>query len=341
MVTAAWQLQPAGTAYQLTRILREVPPPGPGQVKVRVRAVSLNYRDLVNQENQAGRNVAFRIPTSDGAGEIVAVGPDVTGWQVGDRVAGCLFQTWQSGRFDMGHHKQDLGGTLDGMLAEEVLLSADGVVSLPGHLSYEEAATLPCAALTAWYSLTTRGELTAGDTVLVLGTGGVSIFGLQFATALGARVIVTSSSDEKLAKARELGAWQTVNYRTQPDWHKAVWDLTDKRGVDHILEVGGPGTLEKSLGCIAAGGHIALIGVLTGFGPAQTSLFPLVTHNARMNGIYVGSRRDFEGMNAFIAERALKPVIDRVFPFDEAPAAYAWLKSGSHFGKVVIAGAAG
>lgn len=336
MPTAAWQLQPEGAAYQLARVSRDVPAPGPGQVKVRVRAVSLNYRDLVNRDNLAGRNVAGRVPTSDGAGEIIAVGPDVTGWEVGDRVAGCLFQTWLSGRFDMAHHKQDLGGTLDGMLAEEVLLLADGIVSIPGHLSWSEAATLPVAGVTAWYSLTTRGGLQAGDTVLVLGTGGVSIFGLQFATALGARVIVTSSSDAKLERAKALGAWQTINYRAQPDWHKAVWDLTEKRGVDHILEVGGPGTLEKSLGCIAAGGHIALIGVLTGFGPPQTSLFPLVTHNARMNGIYVGSRADFEAMNAFIAERNLRPVIDREFPFEAAPDAYAHLKSGSHFGKVVV-----
>lgn len=336
MPTAAWQLQPEGAAYRLAQVSRDVPVPGPGQVKVRVRAVSLNYRDLVNRDNLAGRNVAGRVPTSDGAGEIVAVGPEVTGWEVGDRIAGCLFQTWHSGRFDMGYHKQDLGGTLDGMLAEEVLLSADGIVSIPGHLSWSEAATLPCAAVTAWYSLTTRGGLQAGETVLVLGTGGVSIFGLQFATAIGAKVIVTSSSDAKLERARALGAWQTVNYRTQADWHKVVWELTGKQGVDHILEVGGPGTLEKSLGCVAAGGHIALIGVLTGFGAPQTSLFPLVTHNARMNGIYVGSRADFEAMNAFIAERSLRPVIDREFPFAAAPEAYAWLKSGSHFGKVVV-----
>lgn len=336
MPTAAWQLQPEDSAYRLTQVSREVPAPAAGQVKVRVRAVSLNYRDLVNRDNLAGRNVAGRVPTSDGAGEIVAVGPDVTDWKVGDRVAGCLFQTWQSGRFDMDCHKQDLGGTLDGMLAEEVLLSAHGIVRVPEHLTWAEAATLPCAAVTAWYSLTTRGGLQAGETVLVLGTGGVSIFGLQFATALGAQVIVTSSSDLKLERARALGAWQTVNYRTQPDWHKVVWELTGKQGVDHILEVGGPGTLEKSLSCVAAGGHIALIGVLTGFGAPQTSLFPLVARNARMNGIYVGSRTEFEAMNAFIAGRALRPVIDCEFPFDAAPEAYAWLKSGSHFGKVVV-----
>lgn len=336
MTTAAWQLLPEDSAYRLTRVTREVPAPAAGQVKVRVRAVSLNYRDLVNRDNLAGRNVAGRVPTSDGAGEVIAVGPDVTEWRIGDRVAGCLFQTWQSGRFDMAYHKQDLGGTLDGMLAEEVLLSAGGVVRVPEHLSWAEAASLPCAAVTAWYSLTTRGGLQAGETVLVLGTGGVSIFGLQFATALGAKVIVTSSSDAKLEQGASIGIWQTVNYRTQPDWHKVVWELTGKQGVDHILEVGGPGTLEKSLGCIAAGGHIALIGVLTGFGAPQTSLFPLVARNARINGIYVGSRTDFEAMSSFIAERSLRPVIDREFPFDAAPEAFAWLKSGSHFGKVVI-----
>lgn len=187
MTTAAWQLLPEDSAYRLTRVTREVPAPAAGQVKVRVRAVSLNYRDLVNRDNLAGRNVAGRVPTSDGAGEVIAVGPDVTEWRIGDRVAGCLFQTWQSGRFDMAYHKQDLGGTLDGMLAEEVLLSAGGVVRVPEHLSWAEAASLPCAAVTAWYSLTTRGGLQAGETVLVLGTGGVSIFGLQFATALGTK----------------------------------------------------------------------------------------------------------------------------------------------------------
>jgi NADPH:quinone reductase-like Zn-dependent oxidoreductase len=214
--------------------------------------------------------------------------------------------------------------------------SQDGVVALPQHLSYEEGACLPCAGLTAWCALTQRGGLQSGDTVLALGTGGVSVFALQFAVAHGARVIVTSSSDEKLARAKAMGAWETVNYKTTPDWDKAVWKLTDKRGADHVVEVGGPGTLDKSLGCVAAGGHIALIGVLTGFGAPAGSIFPLVAKNARMNGIYVGPRDEFEKMNAYLAQKAIKPVIDRVFAFEDAAAAYDYQRSGSHFGKIVI-----
>ncbi len=330
-----WRLTPHEKEYRLQQSTAEIPTPGPGQVLVRIRAVSLNYRDLIQIRNSAGRNVAGRIPASDGAGEIVAVGPDVTTWQPGDRVASCFFQSWTAGRFEMRHHQQDLGGTIDGVLADHVLLSAEGVTRFPNYLSFSEAATLPCAALTAWTALQ-RGGLQAGNTVLVLGTGGVSIFGLQLAKAAGARVIVTSSQDEKLAHARSFGAWETINYRSTPDWEKAVWQLTEKRGVDQILEVGGPGTLEKSLGCVAAGGQIALIGVLTGFGAPSGSLFPLVTKNARMDGIYVGSRDDFHQMNRFLEQHQVKPVIDREFAFDEAPQAYDYLASGNHFGKVVI-----
>lgn len=334
--TRDWRLIPEGDAYRLELISRSIPTPGPDQVVVKVQAVSLNYRDLINLQNQAGRNVAQRIAASDGAGEIVAVGCDVLQWHPGDRVAATFFQSWHDGPFDMRHHQQDLGGTIDGMLAEYVVLSEQGLVRIPDYLSYESAATLPCAGLTAWSALVDRGHLQAGQTVLALGTGGVSIFALQFATALGARVIVTSSSDEKLAKARELGAWQTINYRQQPDWEKAVWQLTRKQGVQHVVEVGGPGTLEKSLASVAAGGSIALIGVLTGFGPPQCSLFPLVAKNASLHGIYVGSRQQFREMNEFLSTHQLLPAIDRVFDFEDAPAAYQHLESGAHFGKVVI-----
>lgn len=333
-----WQLQPEGPAYRLAQTTRPRPTPGPGQVLVRVRAVSLNYRDLINLRKTAGREVGGRIPTSDGAGEIVAVGPDVAAWKPGDRVAGCFFQTWIGGPFELRHHHADLGGTVDGLLAEHALLSADGIVRVPDFLSFREAATLPCAGVTAWAALVDRGNLQAGQTVLALGTGGVSIFALQIATALGAKVIVTSSSDEKLQRARELGAWQTVNYRTTPDWDKEVWKLTGKRGVDHVVEVGGPGTLEKSMQSVAAGGQIALIGVLTGFGPPTASLFPLLARNVRLDGIYVGSREHFEAFNRFLIEKQVHPVIDRVFPFDDAVAAYDHLASGQHFGKVVIDG---
>jgi NADPH:quinone reductase-like Zn-dependent oxidoreductase len=222
------------------------------------------------------------------------------------------------------------------MLAEEVVLSAEGLVRLPEHLDFDEGACLPCAAVTAWQALFRRGGLQAGEQVLALGTGGVSIFALQLAVAAGAEVIVTSSSDEKLARAREMGAAKTVNYRTTPEWGKEVWRLTGKRGVDHVMEVGGPGTLGQSMSCVAPGGQVALIGVLTGFDAPDASLFPLVARNARLDGIYVGSRADFEALNAFLTAHRIKPVIDRVFSFAEAPAAFEHLRSGAHFGKVVI-----
>ena len=332
----AYTFEPAGDAFRLRAGDRPTPDPGPGEVRVRVRAVSLNYRDLIQLRNKAGRKVGGRVPCSDGAGEVTAVGPGVTEWQSGDRVAGCFFQTWEAGRFDPAYHKHDLGGSLDGMLAEEVVLRAGGVVRVPDHLSFAEAACLPCAGLTAWYALAVRGGLRAGDTVLALGTGGVAVFALQLAAALGARVTVTSSSDDKLSRAEALGAAGGVNYRTHPDWDAEVLRLTGGRGVDHVVEVGGPGTLGKSLACVAGGGHVALIGVLSGFGPPADSLFPLMSRNATLSGIYVGGRADFEGMNAFIADKRLTPVIDRVFPFADAPAAFEYLESGSHFGKVVV-----
>ncbi len=332
----AYVFDPAGEGSPVAVAVTPSPEPGRGQERQRVRAASLNYRDLIALRNKAGRKVGGRVPCSDGAGEVTAVGDGVTAWEPGDRVAGCFFQTWEGGRFDMAHHKQDLGGTIDGMLAEEVLLRAGGVARVPDHLSFDEAACLPCAAVTAWYALFARGRLAAGDTVLTLGTGGVSVFALQLAAAAGAKVIVTSSSDEKLRRARELGAWETVNYKTHPDWEKEVWRLTGGRGADHVVEVGGPDTLGKSLASAAAGGHVALIGVLTGFGPPADSLFPLVARNATLSGIYVGPRDEFEAMNRFLVEKQLRPVIDRVFLFEEAAAAFEHLESGSHFGKIVI-----
>ena len=310
--------------------------PGDGQVVVKVHATSLNYRDLIALKNLAGRAVSGVVPLSDGAGEVAAVGAGVSRWKVGDRVAGCFFQGWKTGRFDLAYHKTDLGGSVDGMLAEQVVLGEDGLVRIPDFLSFEEAACLPCAGLTAWYAMTTRGGFQPGDSLLALGTGGVSVFALQFAVALGGTVIITSSSDAKLERAKELGASHTINYRSTPDWSKEVFRLTGKRGVDHVIEVGGPGTLDQSMNSVAGGGHIALIGVLTGFGAPQASLFPLVARNVRLNGIYVGPRDVFETMNAFITEKSIRPVIDRVFAFGDAAEAFAHLESGSHFGKVVI-----
>lgn len=332
----AYVYERSGEAYSLALRENAKRTPGPGEVTVRVRAASLNYRDLVALRNKAGRDVQSRVPLSDGAGEAIAVGEGVTHVRPGDRVAGCFFQTWESGPFDMSAHKNDLGGTLDGMLTEEATLRAEGVVKIPPSYSFEEAACLPCAAVTAWQSLVDRAELEAGQTVLILGTGGVSIFALQFAAALGARPILTSSSDEKLARAKKLGAAETINYRKTPDWEKEVWRLTGGRGADVVVEVGGPGTLGKSLASVAPGGTIALIGVLTGFGPPDTTLFPLMAKNANLCGIYVGSRSHFEAMNAFLERKSLRPVIDRVFPFAEAAKAFEYLESCEHFGKVVV-----
>ncbi len=332
-----WQITEHGSTEHLR--LADVPTPEPAanEVLVRIRAVSLNYRDLTTLDAQRPGNLPPPlIPCSDGAGEVVGIGAGVTRFRIGDRVAGIFFRDWIDGRFELRHHKAALGGSVHGVLREFVALPEHALVSLPAHFSFEEGATLPCAAVTAWQALFTRGGLRAGNTVLVLGTGGVSVFALQLATAAGARVIVTSSSDEKLERARSLGAWATVNYKTTPDWDAEVWRITDKRGVDHVVEVGGPGTLGKSMNSVSAGGQIALIGVLTGFGAPDASLFPIVARNVRLDGIYVGSRADFEALKAFLTGHQIRPVIDRVFPFAEAREAFAHMRSAAHFGKIVI-----
>jgi NADPH:quinone reductase-like Zn-dependent oxidoreductase len=328
-----YEIQKHDGASALVLTERAEPRPGPYQVVVQVRAVSLNYRDLAILGNPA--QTTPRIPLSDGAGEVIAVGESVSRVRVGDRVAGTFFQNWLAGNVFAEVHDAALGGSIDGMLSEQVLLSEQGVVLIPEYLSYEEAATLPCAAVTVWNLLVEQGGLRAGDTVLLLGTGGVSIFGLQFAKQQGARVIITSSSDEKLEKARSLGADETINYRTIPDWDQEVWRLTEKRGVDHVVEVGGAETLEKSLRSVRHGGTVGLIGVLTGF---ETGINPvsILQKSIRLQGIYVGSRAMFENMNRALAQSKMRPIIDRVFAFRDAPLAYEHLKSGAHFGKVVL-----
>lgn len=337
MIAKAWQLQRYGSPDDLALVEQTVPDPGDGEVLVRVRAVSLNYRDLINiQAARPGNLAPPVVPCSDGAGEIVAVGAGVERWKQGDRVAGIFFQEWYEGPFQMAYHKGALGGSLPGVLTEYVVLPESSVVALPEHLSFAQAACLPCAGVTAWQALIRRGGLQAGETVLALGTGGVSVLALQLAVAAGAQVIITSSSDEKLARAKAMGAMATVNYRTTPDWDKEVWRLTGKRGVDHVVEVGGPGTLGRSMSAVACGGQIALIGVLTGFGAPDASLFPLVARNVRLDGIYVGSRADFEGLNEFVSQHRLEPVIDRIYPFEEASAAFRHMQSATHFGKIVI-----
>ncbi|MEX2580508.1 MAG: NAD(P)-dependent alcohol dehydrogenase [Verrucomicrobiales bacterium] len=332
-------LKPAeGGPRELGLVDAADPCPGAGEVLVRVEACSLNYRDLLVKSGQsASGGDGEVVPLSDGAGIVAAVGDGVDAWKEGDRVAMTFFRDWESGRFDMRHHKAARGGSCDGVLSESVVAPANSLVAVPKHLSTAEAATLPCAAVTAWHGLMERRRpVGAGDTVLCLGTGGVSIFALQIAKAAGARIIVTSSSNEKLERARELGANEVVNYRETSDWDEAIFELTGKRGVDHVVEVGGPGTLERSMKSVAAGGSISLIGVLTGFSPPDASLFPLVARNVDLQGIYVGSRAMFERLNAFLAEHAIRPVVDRKFAFDDAPSAYAYLESARHLGKIVV-----
>jgi len=330
----AYEIQGDGGIDALTLVERPSPEPGPGQIKVKVRANSLNFRDLNTVRYPDRMGVAYpRVPNSDGAGEVVAVGDGVAEFKPGDRVAGCFFQDWASGDVSPSAMASAMGGAIDGMAAEEVVLNERGTVAIPDHLSYEEAATLPCAALTAWHALVVKGGLKAGDTVLLLGTGGVSIFALQFAAMMGARVIITSKSDEKLERAKAMGARATVNYQTTPDWAKEVGAITEGRGVDHVVEVGGAGTLEASIEAVRLGGHIALIGVLT---MGTINPMPILRKSIRLNGIYVGSRAWFQDMNAAIAARELKPVIDKVFAFDEAQDAFRHMEGAGHFGKIVL-----
>lgn len=330
----AWQINSSDGIDALDCVERECRDPGAGEVRVRVRASSINYRDLATVRDPAARNLTFpRVPNSDAAGEVTAVGPGVRDPAVGDRVASCFFQDWEDGPCSGEAMATALGGALDGVLAEEVVLRARGVVPIPGHLGFEEAATLPCAALTAWRALVDTARVKAGDTVLLLGTGGVSVFALQFARLLGARAIITSSSDDKLARTREMGAWQTINYAQHPHWDEQVLAFTEGRGVDAVLEVGGAGTLERSIAAARVAGTIVLIGVLTGgrINPAM-----IMRKSIRLQGIYVGPRRMFHDMNRAIAFHGLRPVIHRTFPFQEAPQAFHAMAAARHFGKLVV-----
>jgi NADPH:quinone reductase-like Zn-dependent oxidoreductase len=330
----AWQIVSDGgvDALKLAEVASSAP--GPGEVRVRMRANAINFRDLSTIRDPVSRKLPYpRLPNSDGAGDVVAVGAGVTAFKPGDRVASCFFQHWIDGPCSIEAMNSALGGAIDGVLAEEVNLSADGVVPIPSHLSYAEGATLPCAALTAWNAIVEVGRVKAGDTVLLLGTGGVSIFALQFAQLMGARTIITSSSEEKLARARELGASMTINYRQKPDWENAVLEATDGKGVDLTVEVGGAGTLPRSIAATRVAGAIGLIGVLTG---GQIDPTTVMRKSIRLQGIYVGSRRMFLDMNRAISLHGLKPVIDETFAFADARAAYHAMAAAGHFGKIVI-----
>jgi NADPH:quinone reductase-like Zn-dependent oxidoreductase len=321
----------------LTLVERPDPTPGPRQVLVKVRATSLNYRDLLTIEAQYARAAPKPdlIPLSDGAGEVVAVGPGVDRVKVGDRVAGCFMQKWIGGNIDDVAMTSAMGGAVDGMLTELAVLEEDGVVKLPTGMSFEEGATLPCAGVTAWHALVEIGNLKAGDVVQIQGTGGVSIFALQFARIFGARVIGTSSSATKANRLRQMGAEAVIDYKATPDWDKETLKLTGGRGVDITVEVGGAGTLPRSFMATRIGGRIAVIGLLSGM--AQVDPMPILRRNLRVQGLYVGSKQMFEAMNHAIEANGLRPVIDKVFPFAEAKEAYKRLKGQSHFGKIVIA----
>jgi NADPH:quinone reductase-like Zn-dependent oxidoreductase len=321
---------------KLELIEAPMPKPGAGEVLVKIHAVSLNYRDLMVTLGHYNPKMALpRIPASDGAGEVIEIGQGVSHIKPGQRVAGIFMQKWLEGPPNAQKQHGALGGDIDGMLAEYVVLPESGLVPVPDHLTWEESATLPCAGVTAWNAVVHAGKIKTGDTVVIQGTGGVSIFALQFAKALGARVLGTSSSNEKLDRARKLGLDAGVNYKQTPDWAKWVIEQTNGEGADLVVEVGGAGTFMPSLKAVRVGGTVAQIGVLS-----QTSeplnVVPILHKQIHVQGIYVGSRADFLEMNRAISQIELKPVVDEAFTFDQAPQALQRMQSGAHFGKLVI-----
>jgi NADPH:quinone reductase-like Zn-dependent oxidoreductase len=335
-----WQLvkNPGTDARGYKLQLAEVPVPKPGanEVQIKVHAASLNRRDIfVMQGAYPMPPRGLVVPLSDGAGVVSAVGPGVTRFKAGDKVIPIFFPNWIKGRPTGNATEVSLGGAVDGVLSEYIVLNEQSMVAMPSGLSFEEAATLACAGVTAYNGLFTRGHLQAGDYVLLEGTGGVSIFGLQFAAAAGAKPIITSSSDDKLKRAESLGAIGGVNYKTNESWEKAVRELTGGGGVQHVLEVGGKDTLAKALAAVGPGGQIALIGGLGGFG-GTIQAPSLLGGNITVNGMYVGSRENFEAMNAFIVKHKVKPVIDKVIDFKNADTAYQLMESGDFLGKIVI-----
>jgi NADPH:quinone reductase-like Zn-dependent oxidoreductase len=334
----AYQLPKPGAGIDTLAVVdRPTPKPLYRQVLVKIAACSLNYRDLGivrgSYRMPARDNL---IPLSDGAGEVVELGPGVMRVKVGDKVAGSFFQRWPAGEMNAeATAVSALGGAIDGMLAEYAVLEEEGVVKIPLHLSVEEGATLPCAAVTAWSAIMHHAKLVAGNTVLLEGTGGVSVSGLQLAHAMGITPVITSSSDEKLKRAKALGAACCINYKTTPEWDKAAREFTGGHGVDHVLEVGGKDTLTRAFGAIRIGGKISIIGSVSG---GATELNPALIFSKRANvqGIYVGSTEMFEAMNALISVHKIRPVVDRVFGFDEVKAAFNHMAAGAHFGKIVV-----
>ena len=316
---------------------RADPRPGPGQVLLRMKAASLNYRDLFVLDRGYGSFTGTLplIPLSDGVGEVVEVGEGVTRVAVGDRACPMFFQNWIGGEPDLDRLTSSLGGPIDGAAAEFMCVSEQGLARVPAYLSDEQAATLPCAALTAWTALAVCSTTRPGDRVLVQGSGGVALFALRFAKIMGAHVTVISSSDEKIERLRAMGADATVNYRAHPEWYRPAREITGGRGFDHIVELGGEKTLPQSLRCVRPGGVLSMIGVLSGPSMA-TALGLVVTRQVRMQGITVGHRDGFEAMVRALEQHRVEPVIDRVFAFDALKEALPYLKSGAHFGKVCI-----
>jgi len=313
------------------------PKPGPFDVVLKMRAASLNYRDLMMVKGQYNpRQPLPLVPLSDGVGEVVEVGASVTRWKKGDRLCPIFAHGWIDGELTADKLKTTLGGPVPGVLSELYSIHEGGLVRAPAHLTDAEAATLPCAAVTAYNALFVSSKVSPGDTVLVQGTGGVSLFALQFARVAGARVIVTSSSDEKLERAKALGAWETINYRKTPEWDKRALELTGGAGVDHIVEVGGAGTLGRSMRATRIAGTVSVIGVLSGAAQEMT-VIPVLMKHLRLQGIMVGSRATFEAMNRAIEVNQLRPVVDaRTFPFAEAREALGYMEKGEHLGKIVI-----
>ena len=330
----AFELHPEEGFDALTLVDRASPPLESGDVRVRVRAVSLNYRDLMVARGSKKRAKRI-VPASDGAGDVIEVGRSVKGLAVGDRVAAAFFPTWHDGSLREEHHAHALGGSLDGMLAEEVVLPERAWVKIPSRYTFEQASTLPCAGVTAWHALFEAATVRPGETVLVQGGGGVSTFALQLARCAGARTIATSSSPEKRARFEKMGAAATLDYKAEPKWGDAARTAAGNGGVDLVVEVGGAGTFDQSVAALRYGGHMSLLGILAGTqGPINT--YAIFHKNIRIRGVYVGSVAMFERLVRVLELSKIDPAIDRVFRFEEARAAYEHLASGTHFGKVVI-----
>ncbi len=332
----AYQVMTADGIDAIEQIVKEIPIPKDDEILVKMKACSLNYRDiLITMGGYVRNDIRPIVPLSDGAGEVVKLGASVSDFQLGDRVIGNFFQSWETGKIDDDGLNSAMGGSIDGVLSDYFILKANCSVKIPDYLSYSEASTLPCAATTAWHALVPVGEIKANHTILLLGTGGVSIFGLQIAKAMGATTIITSSSDEKLVRASALGADHVINYKSHPNWEEEVLKITDGKGVDNVLEVGGAGTFEKSSACVKPNGTVSVIGILTGLESPSLSLMTIF-NLLRVQGIYVGSTDMLKQLIATMETHQIHPQVDKTFSFSQAKEGYQWMAQAKHFGKVVI-----